>query len=382
MNASAPTRKPVILALALGAALGMTLSQALCQTGAGAASGSRRAVQPRPPLAADEQAVVELFEAASPSVVHVATKAVFERRMGPFFSGQQVAEGTGSGFVWDTQGHIVTNSHVVVPDGSEEVSYSVILSDGTTYPATLVGLAPEDDLAVLKIDAPRESLHPIPLGSSEDLKVGQRVLAIGTPFGLDQTLTTGVVSALGRTVVSPIGVEISGVIQTDAAINPGNSGGPLLDSAGRLIGVNTAIQSPSGASAGIGFAIPSDTVNDTVAQLIEFGRKLRPQLGILRVDPPIAARLGVARGVLVGDVVPGTDAERKGLRGTLMTRDGRVSLGDIITAIDDKPIDSYSDLIRTLERYKEGDVVDVTVLRGGRRGSEITIPIRLVGPVR
>jgi S1-C subfamily serine protease len=225
-----------------------------------------RAVTARGALADDEQATIELFKAVSPSVVHVTNLAV-ERE--PFSANaQMVPRGTGTGFVWDENGFIVTNYHVV--DGASAAR--VILSDHSTYDSTRIWGYPDKDLAVIRIDAPKAKLKPIVVGTSRDLQVGQKTFAIGNPFGLDQTLTTGVVSALGRQIESANGRPIQGVIQTSAAINPGNSGGPLLDSAGRLIGVNTAILSPSGAFAGIGFAIPVDEVNRLVPQLISYGK--------------------------------------------------------------------------------------------------------------
>jgi S1-C subfamily serine protease len=233
-----------------------------------------RAVTPRGPLGADELAHIELFRKASPSVVHItslgAQRDMFSMNV------QQVPRGTGTGFLWDAAGHVVTNFHVIQGANGAKVT----LADQTTFDASLVGAFPDRDLAVLRIDAPKDKLPPIALGTSRDLIVGQRVYAIGNPFGLDQTLTTGIVSALNREIESFNNRSIRGVIQTDAAINPGNSGGPLLDSAGRLIGVNTQIASPSGASAGIGFAIPVDEVNRIVPRLIRDGRFVRPAIGV------------------------------------------------------------------------------------------------------
>lgn len=228
-----------------------------------------------------------------------------------------------------------------------------------------MGVAPDKDLAVLRIDAPASRLRPLPLGTSKDLLVGQRVYAIGNPFGLDQSLTTGVISALGREIESVTRRPIQGVIQTDAAINPGNSGGPLLDSAGRLIGVNTAIYSPSGASAGIGFAIPADTVNRIAPELIRHGRVIRPGLGIQIAEDQIAERLGV-NGVLVVDVLPGGAAAKAGIRPTRREASGRVRLGDVIVAVDGKKTDSANDLYIALDQFRVGDDVTVTVLREGK----------------
>ena len=285
---------------------------------------------------------------------------------------QQIPQGSGSGFVWDTRGHIVTNSHVI--RGANAVQ--VTLADQTTWDAVFVGEAPEKDLAVLRIDAPAARLVALPLGISKNLLVGQKVLAIGNPFGLDQTLTTGVISALGREIESLARIPIRDVIQTDAAINPGNSGGPLLDSSGRLIGVNTAIYSPSGAYAGIGFAIPVDTVRWVVPELISKGRIERPTLGVELASEQIARRLGLA-GALVMGVVPGSGADRAGMRGTMRDRRGSVLLGDVIVAIDGRAVRSPDDLVLILEGMKPGETVQVEFLRGEARRS---VPVRLGPP--
>jgi S1-C subfamily serine protease len=273
----------------------------------------------------------------------------------------QIPEGTGSGFIWDNTGNIITNFHVIQNADAAQVT----LSDQSNWKARRVGVAPDKDLAVLRIDAPANRLQPIVVGSSKDLQVGQSVFAIGNPFGLDQSLTTGVVSALGREIESVTRRPIQGVIQTDAAINPGNSGGPLLDSAGRLIGVNTAIYSPSGASAGIGFAIPVDTVNRIVPELIRSGRVTRPGIGVQVAEDQIAERLGIT-GVLVVDVVPGSTAAKAGIRPTRREASGRVRLGDIITGIDGRKVESSNDLFLVLERYKVGDAVRISLLRDGK----------------
>lgn len=318
-----------------------------------------RAVAPRGDLAPDEKSTIALFRQASPSVLHITTIAV--QRDLFTLNLYQIPEGTGSGFVWDTTGNIITNFHVIQNADAAQVT----LADQSTWKARVVGVAPDKDLAVLKIDAPAARLKPIPIGTSKDLQVGQSVLAIGNPFGLDQTLTTGVISALGREIESVTRRPIQGVIQSDAAINPGNSGGPLLDSAGRLIGVNTAIYSPSGASAGIGFAIPVDTVNRVVTELIRFGKVTRPGLGVQIAEDQIAQRLGVT-GVLVVDVVPGSAAAKAGIRPTRRETSGRVRLGDVIVAIDGKKTDSANELFLTLEKYKVGDSVSVSLLRDGK----------------
>ncbi len=318
-----------------------------------------RAVAPRGELAGDEKATIGLFRQASPSVVHITTLSVAR----DFFTLNllQIPEGTGSGFIWDENGNIVTNFHVIQKASAAEVT----LADHSTWTARRVGVAPDKDLAVLRIDAPRSRLRPIPIGSSKDLQVGQSAYAIGNPFGLDQTLTTGVISALGREIESVTRRPIQGVIQTDAAINPGNSGGPLLDSAGRLIGVNTAIYSPSGASAGIGFAIPVDTVNRVVPELIRHGKVVRPGLGFSAAEDQIAAKLGL-KGVLVVDVAAKGAAAKAGIQSTTRDAQGRVRLGDVIVAIDGNKIESTNDLYLTMERYKVGDAVMVGVLRAGK----------------
>ena len=332
--------------------------------------GEPRQVAPSSGLLPEERSTVELFRQASPSVVYITT-ATRERRVDYFGRRfDRIQDGTGSGFLWDSQGHVVTNYHVIQNADDAQVT----LSDQTTWPATFVGSDPEMDLAVLRIDAPAETLRPIPLGTSSDLLVGQSVLAIGNPFGLDYTLTTGVISALDREVQSIMGREIQGVIQTDAAINPGNSGGPLLDSSGRLIGVNTQIVSAGGAWAGIGFAIPVDTVNWVVPELIAHGRVNRPQLGVTLVaGAQVRPRLD---GVLVLEVVRNSGADSAGLRGSRRTRRG-VVLGDVITAIDGEPVRSVSDVRALLERQQPGDSVTVSLLRGDE---EAEAEVRLSAP--
>ena len=324
-----------------------------------------RVVTPRGDLAQDERATIELFEACSPAVVHIATARIavresFLRR--EFF---EVPEGSGSGFVWDQDGHIVTNYHVV----RDASSASVRFPDGTVHEARLVGGAPDFDLAVLEIDAP-PLVRPLPVGASADLKVGQKVFAIGNPFGLDQTLTTGIISGLDRSIRSQSNLLIHGVIQTDAAINPGNSGGPLLDSAGRLIGVNTAIASPSGAYAGVGFAVPVDSVNRVVPRILRDGQVERAGLGIVVGPDPFARDEGV-EGAVIEEVQPGSPADRSGLVGMSSRRDGSFRLGDVIVGIDDKEIHSSQDLFRVLEDYQEGDVVNVRLSRPGAEGRSI-----------
>jgi S1-C subfamily serine protease len=273
----------------------------------------------------------------------------------------EIPQGTGSGFVWDQDGHIVTNFHVV-QSGDRA---SVTLNDNSTYPATIVGTAPDKDIAVLHIDAPPQKLLPLPIGQSAGLRVGQSVLAIGNPFGLDQTLTTGVVSGLGREIKSVTQRSIFDVIQTDASINPGNSGGPLLDSAGRLIGMNTAIYSPSGANAGIGFAVPVDAINTIVPQLLKYGKLIRPGLGIDTLADNLAMQNGLD-GVVVFGTRPGGAAEAAGITGVHQTPQGP-ALGDVIVKVDTTDIHKSSDLYRVLDAHKVGDTLEVTLENQSKR---------------
>ncbi len=318
-------------------------------------SAAPRAITARGNLASDEQNGIELFASISPSVVYITSVEVHRN----FFSmnAYEIPKGTGSGFVWDTAGRIVTNYHVI-EDASR---IHVTLEDNTTWKAVLIGAAPEQDLAVLQISAPAQQLHPIPIGESHNLLVGQRVYAIGNPFGLDHTLTSGIVSALGREINSVAGTPIRGVIQTDAAINPGNSGGPLLDSAGRLIGVNTAIYSPAGVSAGIGFAVPVDQINDVVPHLIKYGKVLKPSMGITIATPQLARRFHID-GVLIIKVTPGSSAEKAGIIGTKQRR-GQVILGDIIIGINGEDIHNRRDLVKILNTFKIGDVITLKIIR-------------------
>jgi S1-C subfamily serine protease len=275
-----------------------------------------RAISPRGELWPDEKSTIELFRQASPAVVNIT--AIGVQRDLFTLNLYQIPQGTGSGFVWDTRGNIITNFHVIQNAAVAQVT----LGDQSNWKAQVVGVAADKDLAVLRIDAPAERLRPIPLGTSKELQVGQSVLAIGNPFGLDQSLTTGVISALGREIDSVTRRPIQGVIQTDAAINPGNSGGPLLDSAGRLIGVNTQIYSPTGASAGIGFAIPVDTVNRIVPELIRSGKIIRPGLGVELAEEQIARKIGI-NGALIVDVMRGGPAAKAGIRRTRRESSGR-----------------------------------------------------------
>ena len=322
-----------------------------------------RAITPAGDLAADEKATIELFERSKGSVVFITTTQLVR----DFWSRNlfSVPRGAGSGFVWDNDGHIITNNHVV--QGASEAK--VRLNDGRDYSAKLVGASPAHDIAVLRISVPDRQPAALPIGTSADLKVGQKVFAIGNPFGLDWSLTTGVVSALDRSLPAEDGrTTIEHLIQTDAAINPCNSGGPLLDSSGRLIGINTAIFSPSGAYAGVGFAVPVDTVNRVAPQLIAKGKYTRPVLGIStdeQLNQLIAKQLGV-KGVAVLNIEAGSAAEAAGLRAARRAPDGGIVPGDIITAIDGKAVDNVARLINRLDEHKVGDTITLTVQREGK----------------
>ena len=314
-----------------------------------------REVAARGDLQPDENATIELFERASPAVVYIESRSLQQTLwdMRP----DEVPEGSGSGFLWDEQGHVVTNFHVV-RGGS---IYKVRFRDGAVYDGTYLGGAPDYDLAVIAIDAPRERLRPLPIGSSADLRVGQKAFAIGCPFGLEQTLTTGVISGLDRAIQSQASGYIHGVVQTDAAINPGNSGGPLLDSAGRLIGINTAIATPSGANAGVGFAVPVDTVNRIVPRILAEGDVERAGLGIEVGRDAYARDHGIA-GAVVRSVIPQGPADRAGLQGM----NGDDELGDVITGVNDQEIRSEADLYQALEPYRAGEEVLVHLNRRQR----------------
>jgi 2-alkenal reductase len=328
-----------------------------------------RTTEPRPvvargDLADTEKATIQIFERVAPSVVQVVSV--------PAEGAQTARSGgdgvnSGSGFVWDAVGHVVTNNHVV--EGARAIA--VRLANGDVIEADLVGRTPNYDLAVLRLKRTTSLPPPVPVGSSRDLKVGQATFAIGNPFGLDQTLTTGIISALKRRLPTSGGREVADVIQTDAAINPGNSGGPLLDSAGRLIGVNTAIYSPSGAYAGIGFAIPVDVVNRVVPELIRSGRVPTPGIGILAADETDAARLGVS-GVIVAQTIPGLPAAAAGVQGVNRATG---AVGDIIVEVDGQPVRRLADLTAHLERVGAGKSVRLTVRRGG---SNVTLDVPVV----
>jgi S1-C subfamily serine protease len=324
-----------------------------------------RAVTPRGDLAEDEKGTIDLFKATSPSVVYITSLSV----QPDFFSFRalEIPRGTGSGFIWDRDGYIVTNFHVIADSQAARVT----LADQSMWSARLVGAEPDKDIAVLKIDAPSHLLPPIAIGTSRDLLVGQKVFAIGNPFGFDQTLTTGVISGLGREIVSATNRPIQGVIQTDAAINPGNSGGPLLDSAGRVIGINTAIVSPSGAYAGIGFAVPVDVVNRIVPQIIRGEPVRKPGLGVRIADDYLARRFGI-EGVLIVEVMPNSAAEKAGLRSAQQR--GRAPRGDVIVGVDGKPVRDCDDLFRILDDHEVGDTVSITIRRDDR---EIKLSVTL-----
>jgi S1-C subfamily serine protease len=352
-----------LLLLVAGALVFTVIQQRRTATKQVTSSYEPRPIAQRPDdkLGADEQGTIDVFSHFSRSVVHVTSLATRRDRM--TLDVTEIPQGVGSGFVWDQLGHIVTNYHVV--EAGDRAS--VTLNDGSTYPAKIVGVAPDKDLAVLEIDAKPDKLLPLPIGQSANLKVGQKVLAIGNPFGLDQTLTTGVISGLGREIKSVTQRPIYDVIQTDASINPGNSGGPLLDSAGRLIGINTAIYSPSGANAGIGFAVPVDTINAIVPQLIKNGKIARPGLGINILNDAVAAQHQV-HGVAIMQVAPGGAAEQAGLVGA-KSFGGAVELGDVIISIDNVEVHKSADLFKALDTHKVGDQIEVTVDNNGKRRS-------------
>jgi S1-C subfamily serine protease len=318
-----------------------------------------RAVTPRADLTALEKSNIEIYENTLPSVVNITTLTSRDDFFG--LDPQQVPQGTGSGFIWDESGRIVTNFHVIQNSTGQRVT----LSDQTSYDATVVGFFADKDLAVLQISAPLRKLKPIQIGTSKDLKVGQCVYAIGNPFGLDGTFTDGIISSLSRQIESVNHHAIRDVIQTNAAINPGNSGGPLLDSAGRLIGVNTAIFSPSGVSAGIGFAIPVDEVNRIVPELIRHGKVVRPDLGVQLADDAWSKSHGID-GVMLWWVRPDGPAGAAGLRGIRRSRQGAVA-GDIIVAVDGKPVHARDDLYSLLEKHAVGDTVKLTIKRGSEK---------------
>ena len=323
-----------------------------------------------PALATDEQNNVEVYKAIAPGVASI--KSTSYRQ--DFFGQVEEGSGAGSGSVIDAQGHILTNYHVI--EGAQKLSVS--LGGDKTYPARVIGGDPDTDLAVIKIEAPASELTIVPLGDSNSLVVGQKVLAIGNPFGFDRTLTTGVISGLQRPIRARNGRPIEGAIQTDASINPGNSGGPLLDSHGRMIGINSQILSPSGASAGVGFAIPVSIAKRVVPELIKNGVVLRPKLGVGTRDIKYLqgqVDLPVSEGVMIWEVAPNGSAAAAGLRGLQQTEDGDIIMGDIIVAIDGEKVSERDDLFRILDKHKVGDVVRVDVYRENRK---MSVNVRLL----
>jgi len=324
-----------------------------------------------PALATDEQNNIEVYKSVSPGVVYIQSSTTVRDWTGLF---AQEREGAGSGSIIDDQGDILTNYHVIADAEKLTVSFA----GGKAYPARVIGKDPDTDLAVIRLlEQPKEAMTVVPLGDSDHLIVGQKVLAIGNPFGLDRTLTTGVISGLQRPIHAENNRLIEGAIQTDAAINPGNSGGPLLDSHGRMIGINAQIESPTGASAGVGFAIPVNIAKRIVPQLVKNGAVLRPTLAITMKnveDFGRQAQLPVPDGVLIWTVRMGGAGANAGLRGLSRTEDGDVELGDIIVGIDGQKISNDDDVYRVLDKHQIGDTVNVEVIRRGRKA---TVPVRL-----
>lgn len=323
-----------------------------------------------PSAVTDEQNSIEVYKTLSPGVAFINTTSYTQ----DFWGGVEEGRGNGSGSVIDKEGHILTNNHVV--EGAQKLTVS--FGGDKTYPAKVVGRDPDTDLAVIKIDAPASDLTVVPFGDSDRLSVGQKVLAIGNPFGLDRTLTTGIISGLQRPIRARNNRPIEGAIQTDASINPGNSGGPLLDKFGRMIGINSQILAPSGGSVGVGFAIPVSIARRVVPQLIQFGEVRRPKLGISPLDVEQLVKQGVelpvATGVLLRSVTPGGPAANAGLRGLSQDANGSVAIGDIITAIDGEQMKSLDDLYRALDKHQIGETIQVEVLRGTQK---TTVSVRL-----
>jgi len=369
-----------ILVIALGSALFAAISVAGFQQLSrhfqpfGSASNATPANITDPSLATDEQNNIEVYKAASPGVVYIQSTTMVRDFFGMF---SQPVEGAGSGSVIDEQGDILTNYHVIANAEKLTVSFG----SGKNYPARVVGRDPDTDLAVIRLlGTPKEPLTIVPMGDSDRLIVGQKVLAIGNPFGLDRTLTTGVISGLQRPIRAQNGRQIEGAIQTDASINPGNSGGPLLDSHGRMIGINSQIESPSGASAGVGFAIPVSIAKRIVPQLVRNGEIRRPDLGIRSRDVEAMssqAQLPVSYGVIIWSAQTGGAAANAGLRGLVQTEDGDVELGDIIVGIDGTKVSNYDDLYKMLDKHQIGDTTNVEIIRRGKR---MSVPVHLTEP--
>jgi len=366
-----------ILVIALGSALFAAVAVAGFQQLSsrflpfGSASISQPSSITDPSLATDEQNNIEVYKATSPGVVYIQSTSTVRDFFGMF---ERPVEGAGSGSIIDEQGNILTNYHVIADAEKLTVSFGT----GKNYPAKVVGRDPDTDLAVIRLlETPKEALTIVPMGDSDKLIVGQKVLAIGNPFGLDRTLTTGVISGLQRPIRAQNRRQIEGAIQTDASINPGNSGGPLLDSHGRMIGINSQIESTSGSSAGVGFAIPINIAKRVVPELIKNGEVKRPKLGIVPRDVETLqnqVRLPVSSGVLIWQVQPGGPAANAGLRGMVQTEDGEIELGDIIVGVDGEKINNNDELYRALNKHQLGDTVSVEVVRNGSR---MTVQVRL-----
>ena len=351
----------IVLTFALGAFGYAIVSSTFASSGWNRSLGgqpSKIDLSPRE-LDAEEKSNIKLFQQTSKSVVNINT--IVKRRQEFSLNIEDIPAGTGSGFIWDELGHVVTNFHVIKEGNAAKVT----LQDGSIWSAELVGTAPEYDLAVLRINAPKEKLAPLEVHRSDDLLVGQKVYAIGNPFGLDQTLTKGIISGLGRHIRAQSGHPIDDVIQTDAAINPGNSGGPLLDSSAGLIGVNTAILSPAGASAGVGFAVPANTVADVVPDLIQYGQVKRAVLGIALAPPAAAKRLGID-GAIILKIKRGSNADQAGLLPMSFNARGQLAIGDAVKSIDGTAIRSTDDLVREMRKHEIGDTIDVTIIRDGK----------------
>ncbi|MBL8724172.1 MAG: trypsin-like peptidase domain-containing protein [Planctomycetes bacterium] len=368
-----PSPWPTVLA---GAALALGVFVLLDRNGAFAPAPrvEPRPITPRGDLMEFEKTTTSVFEQYAPSVVHITTEALARTMFGV----QRYQEGTGTGFLWDAAGTVVTNYHVVKTVVEARSRLKVALGDDL-YDGAVVGTSPKDDIAVLRLVAPPKNLVPIPIGSSADLKVGQFVLAIGNPYGFDRSLSTGIISALNRSIATD-NAPMTGLIQTDAAINPGNSGGPLLDSAGRLIGMNTAIYSPSGTSAGIGFAVPVDRINEVVPSLLD-GTSAQRHMGVTILDRSVRVdrSTGFAAGVPVLGVEKGAGAEAAGVKPFRLDRqENVVEWGDVIVAVDDAPVRSQADLQRVLRGRKRGEQVRVKVVRSdGERGELLELPVSL-----
>ncbi|MFT4677335.1 MAG: S1-C subfamily serine protease [Patiriisocius sp.] len=350
------TIKFFLTAALFGCVTVLTLSWLEIEPESSAIAATQSAVSEGEILTLDESNNIAVFKDVSPSVVFVTNTQLRRQRFS--LNVMEIPTGSGTGFVWDESGLIVTNFHVV----NRANKITITLGSGASYEAEVIGAAPEKDVALLKINAPNEVLKPIPLGNSENLAVGRKVLAIGNPFALDTSLSVGVVSALGREIKSVSNRTIKNVIQTDAAINPGNSGGPLLNSMGQLVGVNTAIYSPSGASAGIGFAIPINTIKKIIPQLIEHGTLYRPVLGIETLTDYWAKRLKV-KGIAILTVREGLPADIAGMVGVREDSRGNIHLGDVIIAVAGEPVTNEDSLLSLLERFKPGDTIDVTTLK-------------------